>query len=565
MTDKTIAHPFAIEAANPDTPPQRLVALSHDHALMPIIAANPATPSTTLELLGKEQNASIQSALAQNPNTPMPLLLQLAPNFPGEFLSNPVLPLLNLAQPDFIKDIPPSAWLPLLRYETIPIIWLNMLRQDFIRLYGDQQNIKKAVLSHVSVAGEHGKHWTHPEPETKDTSLLNHIARHPRTPPNILASLITEAPSTRQAIANNPSIPISLLRQLVSDESISVRRAVALHRATLLEDLETLALDLEVPVRAAVAHHPQLSTNLYGLLAGDACPKVRAALACNTHAPEYILTALTYDLDYLVRCEVAKNPRLPKDSFSVLFHDTTTVVHYNLAQNAQLPHGMFIQLAELSELSMHEYLAANSRAPLALLDMLIQDKDMDVWNNIARNPQASPDLLNYLAKNGTDLVCAAVAANKKTPVKTLRWLMQNRNKPMLQVKLLANPHTPIDMLENILLSDHSALCFRAVYHPTILQQHSGVLLNSLLTNIKEGTSSSENRLSPLKHTVLPVPILTAFASSPFGVERCFVALHPKTPRSLLQALTHDGNRYVRALARVMLEKRGAQSNTKEAL
>ncbi|HET8842618.1 MAG TPA: hypothetical protein VFN35_14220 [Ktedonobacteraceae bacterium] len=58
------------------------------------------------------------------------LLLQLAQQFPHEFLQNPVLSLLFLTRPDFLTQLAPDAWLQLLDCPELPLAWREWLLQD---------------------------------------------------------------------------------------------------------------------------------------------------------------------------------------------------------------------------------------------------------------------------------------------------------------------------------------------------------------------------------------------------------------------------------------------------
>lgn len=629
MTRENSIHPFADEAANPDTPPEHLAVLSRERVLMPLIAGNPATPASTLEILGKELDKSIRAALVQNPNTPVALLVRLADEFPDRFLANPVLPLLNLSQPDFIKNIPTHTWLHLLRFENVPEFWLRLLQQGSIRPGYDPylKDLQETVQTHILITGELTEGWEQPLQTVlkqykkhanrysrlpkdlllflltvpvsdsnlisllqatgtthkklvvnsypamngevlaalsteQELSLLCAIARHSHTPLSILEELAghSELP-VRRAVAYNSSTPTPLLHQLAGDKAVQVRRAVASHRQTTLTDLETLALDDEVPVRATVARHSQLDEDLFALLLGDDSAEVRAALARNVHAPAYILTVFAYDNEASIRCEVARNPRLPKEAYAVLQNDLVDAVRYNLARNSQLPQEMFSQLFNDPAPLMHAYLAMNPRAPLSLLKKLVKDNDMDTWKHIARNPHTSQEMLTYLAERGDEEVRAAVAGNTHTPAEVLQRLLSYSGDFYLTNAQLANPHTPLEGLESILDSHNPHFYLKAAHHPATQQNRRRTIFERFLMTIKNDVAPSPLRLALLECDDIPLAVLAAFARSAIITERCLVALHPGVSRALLESLTHDGNCYVRALARTTLANRKKSRGT----
>src|SRR5579859_1080901 len=123
-------HSLAAEANDINTTPARLTALSTMAELKPLIAANPATPEVTLVALSNEKDAAVRQAVAQNPNTAKHILLNLAWEFPRAFLSNPILQLLNLSDPNFLEALPVETWLHLFRCDNIPLPLLQRLQQS---------------------------------------------------------------------------------------------------------------------------------------------------------------------------------------------------------------------------------------------------------------------------------------------------------------------------------------------------------------------------------------------------------------------------------------------------
>lgn len=118
------------EATDIYTPAERLQELAYDVALQPLVAANPSTPSIVLARLGEARQISVRRAVVQNPNAPLHTLGQLAGEFPEEFLRNPVIPILNLARPNFVEELPFLAWASLLRFEHLSPVWFQQIALD---------------------------------------------------------------------------------------------------------------------------------------------------------------------------------------------------------------------------------------------------------------------------------------------------------------------------------------------------------------------------------------------------------------------------------------------------
>ena len=151
-----------------DTSAQRLEELARFPVLRPLLAANPALPDTILAQLSEAREVEVRRArVALNPNTSLQVLGRLAGEFPGEFLRNPVLPILHLTRPGFIKELPFLAWASLLRFEALAPSWFQQLKTD-IKYQRNQSAIWKLVLLHVSQAGNASKAL--PLPATGKTS-----------------------------------------------------------------------------------------------------------------------------------------------------------------------------------------------------------------------------------------------------------------------------------------------------------------------------------------------------------------------------------------------------------
>jgi hypothetical protein len=124
------------EAANPTTPPERLASL------------------LTIRL--RERFDEVGVLLAANPNCPPEILMQLAPDYPEAFLTNPIVPLLPLERPDCVEMVFGAGRLRLLMYANLPT--------PFVRTWQQTPNplIAEAARWHIAVVGEaapNGGEW----------------------------------------------------------------------------------------------------------------------------------------------------------------------------------------------------------------------------------------------------------------------------------------------------------------------------------------------------------------------------------------------------------------------
>lgn len=174
---------LATIAADENTPPEQLKEIAKQNIeLARIVAKNPSTEPKLLAKLAYDLDKEIRAAVTNNPNTPSDILWTLGAEFPEKLLSNPVLELLFLENPELLETIPRETAIALLKHEKAPE-WLLV------------QAIK-----------------------TKDKDFCYVVARNSGIPDRILEKLAKEGDALiRISIAKNPSTSIDLLKKLVQD------------------------------------------------------------------------------------------------------------------------------------------------------------------------------------------------------------------------------------------------------------------------------------------------------------------------------------------------------------
>ncbi|HEU5200395.1 MAG TPA: hypothetical protein VFU32_12215, partial [Ktedonobacterales bacterium] len=431
MKDELASDPLAAEAASIDTSLGRMDELAHQPRLMPIVAANPATSAETLEKLAKGNDEAICRAVAHNPNTPVPVLLQLAQKFPLEFLSNPVLPLLNLSQPDFIKKLQPAAWLQLLRYDRVPAVWLKWIQQGLILSQWQRRDVMEELRFHVAIAGEVSKGW---EKQAKralqeDKRLLNSLYRgNPQIFllcalifPGMAAQWSVELPARRKevvllALSSSLELSGATLARLARSEEPAVRCAAARHPRTPAKVLAKLVERGDTSIRRAVASNPHIPVKLLRRLAGDAEAAVRLAVAHYPHAPLDMLETLALDADFTVRAAVASHARLSLELYHLLVNDANAAVRARLARNVHAPGETLLALARDAHPEVRMAAARNPRLPAEGFTLLFQEESAPVRQSLASNPRLPLSLLEQLAADAGPSIRRNLAANPRTPL-----------------------------------------------------------------------------------------------------------------------------------------------------
>jgi hypothetical protein len=470
MKDDVPSASLLAEAANIDTPLERLDELARERALMPIVAANPAASSETLEKLAAQKDVAVRRALAGNPNTPMRHLLALAQEFPGEFLSNPVLPLLNLSQPDFIKSLPQGGWLQMLRHDRVPSIWLKWAQQGFILpLKWQRREVVEELQFHVAIAGEATRGWERRARKAlqEDPRLLSYF--YYIDTQKFLLSLLAfpglapqwgvELRAARKelqglVLAHSPELNSTLLALLARDPTPAIRCAVARHPRTpgkVLSKLVDRASDSAF--RRAVASNTQIPGKLLRRLAGDEDATVRVAVAHHPRATVEMLETLALDTDFTVRTAVASHPRLSLEIYQLLANDFDSSVRARLARNVHVPLETLLALAKDARREVRVALARNPRLPLEGFTLLFQDASPQVRASLASNPRLPLPLLEQLAASRDPAIRRGLAANPRTPLVQLEaWLEEGisaPSDPLLCLALARNPRATPAMLTTL--------------------------------------------------------------------------------------------------------------------
>ena len=168
-------------------------------------ALNPNTATKRLRKLVETAPKDIKCVIAQNPNTPIEILLELIRQCPKAFLRNPILDLLILSQPSFFDELPDHS------FECL--------------VHNGELNEELAPLF-VNVVGEYKRRV---------------LASHPKTPISILRSFAKgDNKWLRRAVASNPSTPNEVLELLAKDDDVQVCVGVAANRNASVQLLNTL-------------------------------------------------------------------------------------------------------------------------------------------------------------------------------------------------------------------------------------------------------------------------------------------------------------------------------------
>lgn len=474
------------EAENMDTAPARLEELVHHRHLRTYIAANPATPPHVLTKLSKIADRAVRRATAQNPNTPLSNLYTLAAEFPEEFLSNPIIPILNMTRPDFIHELPFNSWNCFLRIPGLPKVWLDQIngssstyRQGrskiwrFLQLYTTTQLSSRWHQEVHFWQKEYRQDLQFKPPDSVDEvkRFLLFVSLFPFTSPMLTAQWLLAVPKAGwevgMALATNVAVGAKTitdlsfekdtcvlcqvaryrltsqkaLRRLARHSSAEVRQAVASNPHTPLETVLILAADNVVAVRRTAARHPVLSQEDHEILALDAESTVRAALATLPTLAPTLAHDLAHDSSAQVRAALARNQKIAHEILQMLAHDVVPEVRAAAARHPCLAAETMTTLLNDTNATVRAGLSGNTHLPEAHYLQLAQDAAPIVRRYLAANTRIPVTLLEQLAEPENMEVWLGVARHPRaTPALLERMAL--RGDLRVQATVAAHKRTP---------------------------------------------------------------------------------------------------------------------------
>lgn len=379
----------------------------------------------------------------------------------------------------------------------------------------------------------------------------------------------------RHAVAIHPNTPPHLLLKLESDGSGRVRYGVASNPNTPPFALATLAHDKDHDVRAMVARNPSTPKTILDDLLSDEDNQVRVSLARNSACPQRLLVRLLLDRSDEVRCAALRriDPTTPGvNVYGALLDDRLRAV---VAENPHLPMTTFVQLTQMLDTpkgrldhNLAEALASNPATPIETLDLLARLPGLEIATLVARNPHTTPATLAQL--------CVRAHESNTKPLyspgaESLSWALAH------------NPATPDKALDDLAETGHAGIVVALVRRMSDQPERRDRIYRRLLRYhlklrrppFEPGTSgpgqptvsSATNRFLSLVAMASPLLDKADYVQgvvSPLWSERYVLALNPAAPRAVVEALTHDGHRYVRAAARANLAARAATSAARRA-
>ncbi len=394
-------------------------------------AGNPATPPGQLRELARRGCAK---EVAANPNTPVDLLLKLAPRHFEAFLANPVLPLLLLEDPGFCLKISVTALRRLLRNKQLPATFLQTLARH----------------PDAEVRGAAKLHMAAPVPADKSVELdaaLHALPTRCGSLPTLLRldllplwlleplggaannELRREVLATLQRRRDEPSQVLWRLLERGGLRPPAVDTWTGMAPDLTAEELERLARGGPM-ARWQAAQHPLTPSVMLQRLAADAFARVALAALGNRSTPETTLWAYAGSSDERCRLQITRNPACLPRLLDQLSHDRSATVRAAVARHRATDDATLSRLAgdpeksvvlavlgnrrtgpaslqilgQSPEASIRSAVAAHRCTPLFVAERLVEDADAGVRKALARKGNVTLEIYVRLCCDTNDTV-----------------------------------------------------------------------------------------------------------------------------------------------------------------
>ena len=573
-------------ANNPATPEYLLRKIADEHKhLLGALANNPTTPEYLLRRIAEKCDERLWVILAENPNTPVDLLLSFLNEEPEDKFRRLKL---------IFDSVTTNPNLPILTRYRLLLENENCENIAQVNEFMARRSDSPFALAQVVENGNQNAKLT--------------AARNRNTPASILEQLARDSDETIcQAVATNASLPFNTLLELARNSSTRVKLSLAYKSsygntpATPRQLLEILAEDESEQVRARIAEHPDTPVDILVKLANDSSRDVKSRLTANLNTPVEVLNRLGLE-------ENLVNQRNPNTPGIVLAQAVRNMKSKALAdfikhpvQGSQMPPQTLAQLATNNNSSVRYRVASHSNTPATVLRQLARDSYVATIRAVASNSNTSPETLEVLSTNPDFTTRHSVVNNPNVPPRVLAQIVMSScvsgNQPNQTVDMLksafpgnnndvlrtiaSNPRTPTEALEilarrefvsptpesNSILpptTDDSVVQSLA-YNPSLTPQilatlthDSSIDVRKILVRHPNLTEALWLRLASdeavsVRETVadcdrVPVNVLELLASDEQTEVKVKVAANSNTPLTVLETLAGDDSQVRTAVA-----------------
>ena len=381
--------------------------------------------------------------------------------------------------------------------------------------------------------------------------------------------------NVRKELADNPDIPIEVLKKLAVDGHRTVRLSVARRYPDIpIEVLGVISEDPDPGVRQSLAYRYDLPIKFLEKLASDSDPEVRRAIAEHESAPLQTLLGLASDPDPGVRHRVAESEGLSPDTLTRLAEDSDSEVRQSLAYRYDLPIKSLEKLASDSDPEVRRAIAEHESAPLQTRLGLASDPDPGVREVIAMREDTFADILDILSTEDNARTRRCVAQHENTLPDTLarlasdsdpkvrEWVAWNRRtSDEVAAKLATDPDPRVRLaaVRHRVFSNEimAALACDSVFEvrKAVVRHRTANLPPEVLDKLAEESNMDVQRWVT-EHAGISADTLARLAEHENPRVRWRVAEHANCPLEILTRLATDPSSSVRKRSHLELGRRG---------
>ncbi len=324
------------EAKSTDTPADHLLVLSKQStALARLVARNESAMSELLEGLSHHSDTTVRKWVCAHANTPPEVLGKLGGQFPQQLLDNPALDFMILENPNLLRELPQAAKTSMLKRQTCPASFIELMAQDMESQEGMQlaiamnpstpahviQELKKSSYNKVKDAARqhiHAGNLTKTDAaleEAVSKTLSKQFVDRLTLPWAVMKNMEQEGSAEREAIRHllmegamanvdvvNPHTTIERVTELLPLTSDKVRMTMARNPNATSAVLRKLVTEDKgdwwednYPVRETVARNPSTTVDVFRQLVEYKNSDVCEIIAENRNTPVEILHQLAQD------------------------------------------------------------------------------------------------------------------------------------------------------------------------------------------------------------------------------------------------------------------------------
>lgn len=555
------------------------------------IAYHPNTSAKTLQKLAIDKNWYIRAAVATHPNLPINLIEKLAQDkcltVRLAIVKNPNTPASLLIK--FSQDKNSKVRRQVAKHPNVTTAILSELARDEDRYVRANVALNSKTNNEILLEFARDKYQV----------IRENISLNPNTPESAL-KLLTEDIYyyVRLNVAKHPNTPISCLKRLASDKHDAVRQAVAINIKTTDDILTVLELDTSSYIRElvkSIRQNKTLFSQPENFQNNETSTKTQISIDKNTSIE--VLLSIAQSEKYPVYTEaivlICQKITLDTKISTALLNECLKIndldIKIALARHPKASALIFRELAKHPSVRLRQLLPLNHKIPDDILAKFLQDKNSEIrrlalarllekssisndklneflsqWKSV-HNPDNNQETLIQLATSKWVIIREALALQPKVAMLTLDSDNKNQQSKLkitlleklardkheaVKIAVTKNPHTPMDILELIKKENLTEDSIQLAVTKAMMQHNPESCIRSFFQDYSSVNSLPNlSRFFLLLYPLTPSEFLKKHCLSSSWLERYAIAQNPNTPLEVIQQLTRDANRIVRATAK----------------